>query len=68
VHLDPAQRSIMGEFITPEVTAIDIDALLGQIRSVMDNAALAITTCSPSRCWLVSRVTAAIQSTRDERR
>ncbi len=71
VHLDVTQRRIMGEFYRafPEVTAIDIDALLTQVRSVMDNAALAIQfVFGFSLLAGVSVLLAAIQSTRDERR
>lgn len=71
VHLDATQRRIMGEFYRsfPEVTAIDIDALLAQIRSVMDNAALAIQyVFAFSLLAGISVLLAAIQSTRDERR
>ncbi|MGE0115677.1 MAG: ABC transporter permease [Steroidobacteraceae bacterium] len=71
VHLDAAQRGIMGEFYRefPEITAIDIDALLMQVRSVMDNAALAIQ-CVFAFSLLagISVLLAAIQATRDERR
>jgi putative ABC transport system permease protein len=71
VHIDPEQRRIMGEFYRafPEVTAIDIDALLAQIRSVMDNAALAIQyVFGFSLLAGISVLLAAIQATRDERR
>ncbi|MGC3981304.1 MAG: FtsX-like permease family protein [Steroidobacteraceae bacterium] len=71
VHLDAAQKRIMGEFYRtfPEVTAIDIDALLTQIRSVMDNAAVAIQyVFGFSLLAGISVLLAAIQSTRDERR
>lgn len=71
VHLDATQRGIMGEFYRrfPEVTAIDIDALLNQVRGVMDNAALAIQYVFVfSLLAGVSVLLAAVQSTRDERR
>jgi putative ABC transport system permease protein len=71
VHLESGQRSIMGEFYRrfPEVTAIDIDALLTQVRSVMDNAALAIQyVFGFSLLAGITVLLAAIQSTRDERR
>lgn len=71
VHLDASQRRIMGEFYRtfPEVSAIDIDALLSQIRSVMDNASLAIQyVFAFSLLAGISVLLAAIQSTRDERR
>ncbi len=71
VHLEPTQRRVMGEFYRtfPEVSAIDIDALLAQIRSVMDNAALAIQyVFAFSLLAGISVLLAAIQATRDERR
>ena len=71
VHLDAAQRRIMGEFYRsfPEVTAIDIDAVLAQVRSVMDTATLAIQyVFAFSLLAGITVLLAAIQSTRDERR
>jgi putative ABC transport system permease protein len=71
VHLDTSQRNVMGEFYRnfPEVTAIDIDAVLAQIRSVMDSATLAIQYVFVfSLLAGVTVLLAAIQSTRDERR
>lgn len=71
VHIDPQQRHIMTEFYRdfPEVTAIDIDALLTQIRGVMDNAAVAIQyVFGFSLLAGISVLLAAVQATRDERR
>jgi putative ABC transport system permease protein len=71
VHLDSSQRRIMGEFYRafPEVTAIDIEALLAQVRSVMDSASVAIQyVFAFSLLAGISVLLAAIQSTRDERR
>ena len=71
VHLDAAQRRIMGEFYRsfPEVTAIDIDAVLAQVRSVMDTATLAIQyVFAFSLLAGITVLLAAIHSTRDERR
>ena len=71
VHLTPAQKPIMGQFYRtfPEVTAIDIDAVLAQVRSVMDSATLAIQYVFVfSLLAGISVLLAAIQSTRDERR
>lgn len=71
VHLDADKRSIMGDFYRnfPEVTAVDIDAVLTQVRGVMDNAALAIQYVFVfSLLAGVSVLLAAIQATRDERR
>jgi putative ABC transport system permease protein len=71
VHLDASQRRIMGEFyrIFPEVTALDIEVLLKQIRSVMDSASVAIQyVFAFSLLAGISVLLAAIQATRDERR
>jgi putative ABC transport system permease protein len=71
VHLDASQRQIMGEFYRtfPEVTAIDIEALLKQIRDVMDSASVAIQyVFGFSLLAGISVLLAAIQATRDERR
>jgi putative ABC transport system permease protein len=57
----------MREF--PSVTAIDLDAVLGQVRDVMDKAALAVQAVFVFT--LLAGLTvlwAAVQSTRDERR
>jgi len=53
----------------PSVTAIDLDAILGQVRDVMDKAALAVQAVFIFT--LLAGLTvlwAAVQSTRDERR
>jgi putative ABC transport system permease protein len=53
----------------PSVTAIDLDALLGQVRDVMDKAALAVQAVF--LFTLLAGLTvlwAAVQATRDERR
>jgi putative ABC transport system permease protein len=53
----------------PSVTAIDLDAILGQVRDVMDKAALAVQAVFVFT--LLAGLTvlwAAVQSTRDERR
>jgi putative ABC transport system permease protein len=58
---------LMREF--PSVTAIDLDAILGQIRDVMDKAALAVQAVFVFT--LLAGLTvlwAAVQATRDERR
>ncbi|MGD9841374.1 MAG: ABC transporter permease [Steroidobacteraceae bacterium] len=71
VHITSEQRNIMGKFYRsfPEVTAIDIDAVLAQIRSVMDSASLAIQyVFAFSLLAGIVVLLAAIQSTRDERR
>jgi putative ABC transport system permease protein len=71
VHLEPSQRPALVDLVKrfPEVTVIDIDALLGQVRSVMDKAALAVQyvflfTLLAGLMVLL----AAVQATRDERR
>jgi putative ABC transport system permease protein len=71
VHLEPAQRPLLVDLVRrfPEVTIIDIDALLTQVRDVMDKAALAV-----QYVFLFTLVAglmvllAAVQATRDERR
>lgn len=71
VYLPPSQRHIMGEFYRafPEVTAVDIDALIAQIRGVMDNATRAIEyVFAFSLLAGVTVLLAAVQATRDERR
>jgi putative ABC transport system permease protein len=71
VHLAPEQRGVMLEFMRrfPEVTAIDIDAVITQVRDVMDKVTLAVQYVF--LFTLVAGVMvlfAAIQATRDERR
>ena len=71
VHVDPGQRPLLADLVRrfPEVTIIDIDALLTQVRGVMDKAALAV-----QYVFLFTLVAglmvllAAVQATRDERR
>ena len=71
VYLDEDQKRVvldmMREF--PSVTAIDLDAVLGQVRDVMDKAALAVQAVFVFT--LLAGLTvlwAAVQATRDERR
>jgi putative ABC transport system permease protein len=71
VHVRPEQRPALVDLVRrfPEVTIIDLDALLTQVRDVMDKAALAVQyvflfTLAAGLTVLL----AAIQSTRDERR
>jgi putative ABC transport system permease protein len=71
VHVRPGQRPALVELVRrfPEVTIIDIDALLSQVRDVMDKAALAVQyvflfTLAAGLMVLL----AAVQATRDERR
>jgi putative ABC transport system permease protein len=71
VHVQPAQRPALVDLVHqfPEVTIIDIDALLSQVRDVMDKAALAVQyvflfTLAAGLMVLL----AAVQATSDERR
>ena len=53
----------------PSVTAIDLDAILGQVRDVMDKAALAVQAVFIFTLFAgLTVLWAAVQSTRDERR
>jgi putative ABC transport system permease protein len=71
VHLEQSQRPLLVELVRqfPEVTIIDIQALLAQVRDVMEKASLAVQyvflfTLAAGLMVLL----AAVQSTRDERR
>ncbi len=71
VHVEHAQKPALVDLVRrfPEVTIIDIDALLSQVRDVMDKAALAVQyvflfTLAAGLVVLL----AAVQATRDERR
>jgi len=71
VHVQPEQRPALVDLVRqfPEVTIIDIAALLSQVRDVMDKAALAVQyvflfTLAAGLMVLL----AAVQATRDERR
>jgi putative ABC transport system permease protein len=71
VHVAAGQRPALVDLVRkfPEVTIIDIDALLTQVRGVMDRAALAVQyvfafTLAAGLVVLL----AAAQATRDERR
>lgn len=71
LHLQPNQRRLLPEMVRrfPEVTVIDLEALLSQVRGVMDKASLAVQYVFAFT--LVAGITvllAAIQATRDERR
>ena len=71
VHLDAAQRPALAELVRrfPGVTVFDVETLIGQVRDVMDRAALAVEYVA-AFTLLAGLVVllAAIQSTRDERR
>jgi putative ABC transport system permease protein len=71
VHVRPEQRPLLVDLVRqfPEVTIIDLAALLSQVRDVMDKAALAVQyvflfTLAAGLMVLL----AAVQATRDERR
>lgn len=71
LYVPAEQRAVMREFMRrfPEVTAIDIDAVIAQVRSVMDKVSLAVQYVSLFTLFAgVTVLFAAIQSTRDERR
>ena len=71
VHLDPKQKRSLIDLVRqyPEVTAIDIEAILNQVRSVMDRASLAVQYVFLFTVLAgVAVLLAAIQTTRDERR
>ena len=65
------KRATMREFMRqfPEVTAIDIEAVLAQVRGVMDKVSLAVQYVFLFTLFAgVAVLFAAIQATRDERR
>jgi putative ABC transport system permease protein len=63
----PAVLELMRQF--PGVTAIDLDAMLKQVRDVMDKAALAVQVVFVFTLLAgLAVLWAAVQSTRDERR
>lgn len=71
VHVRPEQRPALVDLVRqfPEVTIIDIEAMLAQVRDVMDKASLAVQyvflfTLAAGLMVLL----AAVQATRDERR
>jgi len=71
VHIAREQRRFLLDFSRqfPEVTAIDVDAILTQVRGVMDKASLAVQYVFAFTLLAgVTVLLAAIQSTRDERR
>ena len=71
VHIGLDQRPVMNDFVRlfPEVTAIDLEAVLTQVRGVMDKASLAVQYVFGFTLLAgITVLLAAIQSTRDERR
>lgn len=71
VHLPVERRSMLVDLVRrfPEVTTIDLDAILAQVRGVMDKAALAVQYVFGFTLLAgITVLLAAIQATRDERR
>jgi putative ABC transport system permease protein len=71
VHIPTGQRAILNDFIRqfPEVVAIDLEAILAQVRGVMDKATLAVQYVFGFTLLAgITVLLAAIQATRDERR
>jgi putative ABC transport system permease protein len=71
VHMPIEKRAVMNDFVRlfPEVTAIDLEAVLTQVRGVMDKASLAVQYVFAFTLLAgVTVLLAAIQATRDERR
>ena len=71
VHIPREQRPMLLDFVRrfPEVTAIDIEAILTQVRGVMDKASLAVQYVFVFTLLAgITVLLAAIQATRDERR
>jgi putative ABC transport system permease protein len=71
LHVEDSNRGVVLDLMRqfPSVTAIDLDAVLGQVRDVMDKAALAVQAVFVFT--LLAGLTvlwAAVQATRDERR
>ncbi len=70
VHVDRSQRPLLVDLVRrfPEVTIIDIDALLTQVREVMDKAALSVQyVFAFTLAAGIMVLLAAVQATRDER-
>ncbi|HKE93039.1 MAG TPA: FtsX-like permease family protein [Povalibacter sp.] len=71
VHIPQQQRPMLSDFVRafPEVVAIDLEAILRQVRNVMDKASLAVQYVFGFTLLAgITVLLAAIQSTRDERR
>lgn len=67
----PGQRPVLSEFSRrfPEVIAFDIEAILAQVRGIMDKASLAVQYVFAFTLLAgITVLLAAIQATRDERR
>jgi putative ABC transport system permease protein len=71
VYLERSDRSMLVDLVRrfPEVTIIDIEAILSQVREVMDKASLAVQYVFLFTVFAgLTVLLAAIQATRDERR
>src|SRR5690606_34677741 len=71
IHVPQERKRVLLEFMRafPEVTAIDLDAILAQVRSVMDKASLDVQYVFGFTLLAgITVLLAAIQATRDERR
>lgn len=71
MHLEPEQRRALPGMVRlfPQVTIVDVGALLAQVRDVMDKAALAVQYVFAFTVLAgITVLLAAIQATRDERR
>jgi len=71
MYVDDANRGVVLDLMRqfPSVTAIDLDAVLSQVRDVMDKAALAVQAVFVFTLLAGLMVLwAAVQATRDERR
>jgi len=71
VHIGPDQRGVLMDIARnlPGVTIFDVDAILGQIRGVMDKASLAVQYVFLFTLLAgIMVLLAAVQATRDERR
>ncbi|HEX2492456.1 MAG TPA: FtsX-like permease family protein [Steroidobacter sp.] len=71
VHIPYERRRVLLEFVRqfPEVTIIDVEAILTQVRGVIDKASLAVQYVFGFTLLAgVTVLLAAIQATRDERR
>ena len=71
VHIGPEKRELLVDLARklPGVTVFDVDAILGQVRGVMDKASLAVQYVFLFTLLAgIMVLLAAVQATRDERR
>lgn len=71
VHMDSGQHEVLVDLARklPGVTVFDVDAILGQVRGVMDKASLAVQYVFLFTLLAgIMVLLAAVQATRDERR